>query len=94
MSEQERETIKKLLARALNKNQMLVLSEIHKNCGKSITSILLSLSRNEELPLSTLKLNSKVLKELGLVRSDLKKSLPKVSETGEWVLEIMGGGNP
>ena len=67
---------------------MLILSRI--DGSKQITFMLDSLSEELNIPLSTLKLNAKVLKELGLI--SYFKSMPvEITPIGEFILEIIGG---
>ncbi len=64
-----REGFALVLKRSLNKNQILILTEIEKqnNSGKSITATLNCISRAQGISLSTLKLNARILRELGLI---------------------------
>ncbi|MDE1868790.1 MAG: hypothetical protein KGH60_02380, partial [Candidatus Micrarchaeota archaeon] len=57
--------IRPVLARALNPNQILILSRVNGIDG--ITSLLNGISDTTGVPLSTLKLNAKVLKDIGLI---------------------------
>lgn len=83
----ERKGLKKLLLRALNRNQILILSEIN---GMGLTSLLKCLSETNGIPTSTLKLNAKVLAELGLIRSNKFYSL-ELTELGEFVFNTIKG---
>ncbi|MFZ3077336.1 MAG: hypothetical protein WA139_02680 [Candidatus Aenigmatarchaeota archaeon] len=56
-----------LLRRALNANQSLILSEIRDSNNKTITGTLNRISKERGVSLSTLKLNAKILRELGLI---------------------------
>ena len=47
---------------------MLILSEVGRGRNISLTGLLRNLSRREGIPLSTLKLNARILRELGLIR--------------------------
>jgi len=58
--------LRKLVLRTLNDNQLLVLKELANN-DQSLTSLLHRLSRENGIPLSTLKLNARILRELGLI---------------------------
>ncbi|HDH91571.1 MAG TPA: hypothetical protein ENF38_01330 [Candidatus Aenigmarchaeota archaeon] len=64
---EEVDSLKLLLFRVLNKNQLVILSEIPKNTSMSISSLLRNIEKNFRIPLSTLKLNAKILKEIGLI---------------------------
>ena len=77
--------LKPLLLRALNNNQILILSEIGGSC---ITTVLKNLSARSGIPLSTLKLNAKVLKKLGLIRYD-EFYEARLTETGSMALGII-----
>jgi hypothetical protein len=59
--------LRPILARALNRNQLLILSCAAGNKGQTITTLLSSMSLAHRIPLSTLKLNAKILRELGLL---------------------------
>lgn len=81
--------MKKLLARALNKNQILILSEIDKK-PRTITSTLTNLSKRSKIPLSTLKLNSKILKHLDLINFS-NFSRAELTDFGNFIQKIIGG---
>ena len=74
--------------RAINSNQLLILSNVD---GKNITALLTMLSEKFSVPLSTLKLNAKVLKEIGLISFEKSSGLSSVSLTdlGKFVKEIL-----
>jgi len=55
------------LEKALNRNQILILSSVSENSTCTASALLRKLSREKGVPLSTLKLNLKILKENGLV---------------------------
>lgn len=59
--------LKRLLLRALNKNQLLILSNIG-GSEERVSRILQRISETRGVPLSTLKLNAKILRELRLIR--------------------------
>ncbi len=59
--------LSKLISRALNKNQIFLLQEISKNKGKTATGLIEEISRENKIPVSTLKLNTKILKGLELI---------------------------
>ncbi len=59
--------LRRLLLRALNENQVLILSSID-GSGERVSRILQRLSDTRGVPLSTLKLNAKILRELRLIR--------------------------
>lgn len=61
------EGLKRVLLRAINRNQRLILSHLWESNGR-ITPILQEISGKHGIPLSTLKLNAKILRDLGLIR--------------------------
>lgn len=89
----ERENLKKLLVKAINPKQILILSQIENNRFENITSLLKIISTNHKIPLSTLKLNAKLLKELGLISygSVRKMKISKLTKFGKNILDILKG---
>lgn len=83
------EKLRPLLLRCLNQKQILILNEISKNSGETATGLLIRLSIERSLPLSTLKLNLKILKDLGLVLQENSKPV-KLTPSGMLVLKILG----
>lgn len=77
-----------LLRRALNCNQILILSEIQDNNNKTITGTLNRISKTRAISLSTLKLNAKILKSLGLI-SYSEFHIAELTEFGEIILKIL-----
>ncbi len=67
MIEAEEGDLRRLLLRALNENQVLILSNIGGSCER-VSRILQRISETRGIPLSTLKLNAKILRELRLIR--------------------------
>ena len=59
--------LRRLLLRALNENQILILGNIGGK-GQRMSRILQRISDSRGVPLSTLKLNAKILRELRLIR--------------------------
>jgi len=59
--------LRRLLLRALNDNQVLILSNIGGG-EERVSRILQRISETRGVPLSTLKLNAKILRELRLIR--------------------------
>lgn len=53
--------------RALNRNQLLILGSVAKNRSCSITAVLQEISCREGIALSTLKVNSRILRNLGII---------------------------
>lgn len=79
-----------MLARALNSNQILILSEINGN--SSISALLSRLSEHHGIPLSSLKLNSRILRELGLIeisRNAIDYGAVALSNEGRLVMDII-----
>ena len=64
--EADGEDLRRLLLRALNENQVLILSNI--GGGERVSRILKRINDSRGIPLSTLKLNAKILRELRLIR--------------------------
>ncbi|WP_010885780.1 hypothetical protein [Pyrococcus horikoshii] len=84
--------LKKLLFRALNENQRLILRNINGNY-RSLNVFLEDLSRRTSKPISTLKLNARILKELGLIdygTRDRPKPV-KLTEEGKVILMLLEG---
>ncbi len=85
--------LRRLLLRALNRNQRLILQAVSEIRLATITSILRFLSREFNIPLSTLKLNARILKELGLIDFGNTKQIKaaKLTPAGELVVTILNG---
>jgi hypothetical protein len=81
----------RVLARAINPNQFLILSEIARNEGSSISSLLSGASQRHRVPLSTLKLNARVLRDLGLIScgSASDSRAARVTVAGRTVLSLL-----
>lgn len=83
--------IRNIVSRGFNKNQLLILKEIRCNIGRSLTSILRDASRRYGIPLSTLKLNAKILKDLNILKVDNGGSRGVyLTPLGEFVCELLG----
>ncbi|MFA4646061.1 hypothetical protein P8X24_02115 [Pyrococcus kukulkanii] len=92
IAEDEVKVLRKLLLRALNQNQRLILQSINGK-HRSLNALLEELSRKERKSLSTLKLNARILKELGLIEYGTKEN-PKpvtLTEEGRFVLKLLEG---
>jgi hypothetical protein len=76
--------LRRLLLRALNENQILILSNIGGK-GERVSRILQRISDSRGVPLSTLKLNAKILRELRLIHYGT------LSEPDEAKLTPLGG---
>jgi hypothetical protein len=84
-------SLKQVLHRAINRNQFLLLTKISSNNSGSISSLLGCASEQFGVPLSTLKLNARVLRELGLISFGCVSN-PKparLTDAGRTVLEMM-----
>jgi transketolase len=77
--------------KALNRNQVLLLSRLNENSENTITSLLTKLSNELNIPLSTLKFNAKVLKSLNLIefRQNGRARIACLSKAGKVVLDII-----
>jgi len=58
--------LRRLVLRTLNENQILILSQVARQ-RRTMTSLLRSLSEERGVPLSTLKLNARILRDLNLI---------------------------
>ncbi|MEM3786222.1 MAG: hypothetical protein QXZ59_02435, partial [Nitrososphaeria archaeon] len=87
----DRAVIAKLFEKALNKNQILILSLVSKNIDLTASSLLKRISKETGIPLSTLKLNLKILRENGLVSyGKIGNPQPiKLTRAGEIVLQML-----
>ncbi len=81
-------SLKKIILKALNQNQILLLNEIEKNPSKTITSIINKTSKTSKVPLSTLKLNARLLKELELIKYSVSKPV-ELSKSGMLVMNLV-----
>lgn len=89
MSDAQRRGLRSVVLKALNRNQILVLSNADGYIR--ITSLLQELSARYGIPISTLKLNAKILKELGLLEFN---GLPaETTPSGKLVLRLINSGN-
>ena len=77
--------LRSLLARTLNKKQLLILLALKQGSARSITALLHNISNTNGIALSTLKYNSRVLRDLGVI--DFQG--PKITELGHNVIEIL-----
>ncbi len=81
-----------LILRTLNDNQILILNAVASR-ERSLTSILKELSVECGVPLSTLKLNARILRELNLISygSVWNKRAAKLETLGEFIQGIVTG---
>ena len=66
MSEAQLDDLRRIVLRTINKNQILILTHIPR-IPTSITSVLRELSKKYQIPLSTLKRNAQILRDLNLI---------------------------
>lgn len=83
--------LRNLILRTLNDNQLIVLNAIAENEKGSMTSLLSMLSDKYDIPLSTLKLNARILRELNLISygSIRDKRDARLESLGELVIKIV-----
>lgn len=83
--------LRNLILRTLNDNQLLILTNVARQ-RKTMTSLLRALSEECDIPLSTLKLNGRILRELNLISygSTRDKRNAKVEALGTFVLRLLG----
>jgi hypothetical protein len=83
--------LRRLILRTLNENQILILSNLAGQ-RRTITSLLRSLSEEHGVPLSTLKLNARILRGLNLISfgSTGEKRCAEVEALGSFVLRLLG----
>lgn len=81
--------LRKLILRTLNDNQLLVLNSVSER-EQSLTSLLKRLSEDYEIPLSTLKLNARILRELNLISygSIRDKRAAQLEPLGNFVMKL------
>lgn len=81
LSKEQEKKLGKLLVRGFTKKQMMVLESVARDKSRSITEASRRISVEKKIPLSTVKLDLKVLKQLELVRVMEKDGFKKVSIT-------------
>ncbi|MCS7108733.1 MAG: transketolase [Sulfolobales archaeon] len=83
--------IREIIKRGLNNNQVILLKELRLNTYKSLSSALRNLSRKHGIPLSTLKANAKVLRDLNLINVSNGNGVKEVVLTpmGHFVIELL-----
>jgi transketolase len=77
-----------VLRRGFNENQLIILRELSSYDYRSLTHALRSISRKYGIPLSTLKTNTKILKELGIIEINKGKT-PKITQIGKVIAELL-----
>lgn len=82
--------LRNLILRTLNDNQLLILTSVSRRRA-TMTSLLRALSEEEGIPLSTLKLNARILRELNLISygSRRERRCAKVESLGDLVLRLL-----
>jgi len=88
--EAEEEDLRRLLLRALNENQVLILSNIGGG-DERVSRILQRISDTRGIPLSTLKLNAKILRDLKLIQYGTlsKPDEAELTQLGRNVLKVV-----
>ena len=84
------DNLRNLILRTLNDNQLLVLNAISER-DQSLTSLLKQLSEEYGVPLSTLKLNARILRELKLISygSIHNKKSARLEDLGNFVINLV-----
>ncbi len=82
--------LRRLILRTLNDNQLLVLNAIAER-NQSLTSLLKKLSEEYDIPLSTLKLNARILRDLNLITygSIHERRVAKLKDLGMFIMQVM-----
>ncbi len=86
-------SLRKVLLKALNDKQLLILShlQINRYADNTITSVINLMSNSLGIPVSTLKLNAKALRELGLIEfsrgSELKPA--RLTRFGRSIIDLI-----
>jgi hypothetical protein len=82
--------LRRLMLRTLNDNQLLLLNAIAER-NQSLTSLLKQLSEEYGVPLSTLKLNARILRELNMITygSVHERREAKLKEFGRFVRRVV-----
>jgi len=76
----------------LNRNQLLILEEVSRNSEKTISSLLREIEKKHKIPLSTLKLNVKILREIGLISLGIS-SVARLTNVGKIIIQIFENGS-
>ena len=82
--------LRNLILRTLNDNQLLVLNAVAER-DQSLTSLLKQVSEEYGIPLSTLKLNARILRELNLISygSIHNRQTAQLESLGRFILRLM-----
>jgi len=94
ISEDSVEDLRKLVLRTLNNNQILILSEVARR-KETMTSLLRALSEEFSIPLSTLKLNGRILRELNLISYGSNEGVAeaRLGTLGLFILRLLSEEN-
>ena len=81
-----------MILRTLNDNQVLVLKAVAER-RQSLTSLLRQLSMDHGVPLSTLKLNARILRELNLISygSLTHRKAARLENLGRFIYRVIDG---
>ena len=84
------DNLRRLLLRTLNDNQLLILNRVASN-SQPLTGLLNKLSQETGIPLSTLKLNARILRKFNLISygSVRERRFAEVEPVGALVLRLM-----
>jgi len=95
LSKSQEKKLGKLLVRGFTKKQLVVLESISKDKSKSITSAAKKISEERKIPLSTVKLDLKILERLEIIKKIEKQGLKKalMSRFGKLILQIISDYN-
>ena len=82
--------LRNLILRTLNDNQLLVLNAVAEK-DQTLTSLLKQISNEYGIPLSTLKLNARILRELNLISygSIRVKRKAQLENLGKFILRLL-----
>jgi len=71
----------------------LILYKVSNNGDSTVTSIIYNIYKKQKIPISTLKLNAKILKDFGLISygSTKKPKIAELTELGKFLLDILEG---
>ncbi len=77
------------MLRALNDNQVMILSQLGRS-SERLSKVLQCISNRHSVPLSTLKLNAQILRELNLIKYGLELSGgARLTPLGRSVLNVL-----
>jgi hypothetical protein len=90
ISESQAKVLVTLISKSINEVQLLILRSVKDNVDLTISSLLNMLSEQENIPLSTLKFNAKLLKELNLI--NYRRGCRVVlTDEGKFILNLLDG---